>query len=298
MTIREILNEGTKKLKAPQINSVIDTPALDATLLLAHSLQIRREDLILRENEKMDKVAAKIFFDYINRRMGGECIAYILGRKEFRAMDFMVNPHVLVPRPDTEIIVETVIEYIDSLTALHEEGKNGLSLLDLCTGSGAIGISIKKERPLLAITASDISPEALRVAKDNAAKLLKFKTEEREAGVDFILSDLFEKIDGKFNIIVSNPPYIRTDDFSSLAPEVHREPALALDGGRDGLDKIKKIITHAPDYLKQGGRLFLEAAPEQMPAISNFFSENGYCNIMLHKDLGSRERVISASLMP
>ena len=282
MTLRETLAEGLRLLKLPGENSSVDTPALDAALLLAETFKIRREELLFRDTETVGETEREEFFSLVERRRSGECVAYILGRKEFRGLDFIVNPHVLVPRPDTETLVEAALEYIDTFSV-----NNDLSLLDLCTGSGAVGISLKKERPFLSVTVSDISRDALDVAAENA------NVHVGVGAVEIIQSDLFENITGRFNIILSNPPYIPVGDLSALSPEVQREPRLALDGGEDGLELIRKIISQAPDRLLPGGGLFLEAAPEQMPEIRTILEEQGFSSIKTWKDLAGRERVIS-----
>jgi len=284
MTIREILADGIKQLSSPCDSALIDTPALDAAILLADTLRIERTKLILRDNEVLNENDKKKYKTLLERRRSGECVAYILGYKEFRTLRFKVNPHVLVPRPDTETLVEAALEYIDS----REHGEN-LSVLDLCTGSGALAISLLNERPFLHITASDISPQALEVAEHNS-KTLNPKSQP----LHFIQSDVFKNIQSRFNIIVSNPPYVPSGELIGLAPEVRREPSLALDGGEDGLIIIRKIITQAPDHLLPGGVLLLEADPGQMPLIRKLFEAQGFGSINIRKDLAGRDRVISA----
>jgi len=286
MTVREILALGARQLGDPSPSALIDSPALDASLLLAEVLRARREDLIVRGDEPVTERDREKYLGFLSRRKNGECVAYILGRREFRGLEFGVNHNVLVPRPDTETLVEAVLEYIDSTP---EEEKKNLSLLDLCTGSGALAVSLKNERPFLSITASDISGEALEAAVENAARLLP-----TNAAVHFIQSDLFEKIAGKFSIIVSNPPYVPGGKIPALAPEVRREPRLALDGGGDGLDSIRRIISHAPERLLPKGLLFLEADPGQMPAIRMLLEGNNFSRIRIYKDLAGRDRVVSA----
>jgi len=282
MTIRELQVKGTALLKAPCASACIDTPALDAALLLAEALQINREELIARADDEVSESDHGKYRALLERRRSGECIAYILGRKEFRGMEFAINPKVLVPRPDTETLFEAVLEYIAE--------NDGISVLDLCTGSGVLAISLKKERPLLSVTASDISVEALETAALNAGRLLG------ESAVSLIHSDLFQNLRGRFDIIVSNPPYIPSGEIPNLAPEVQLEPALALDGGEDGLTLVRRIIAEAPDHLPPGGVLLLEADPRQMPRIKDILANNGFAHVRLHKDLGDRERVISAKL--
>ena len=323
MTIKDALEEGKRLLRAPSTSSFIDTSDLDAALLLSEVLHTTREELITKKDESVTEGERKKFLELLERRRSGECIAYIIGRREFRGIEFTVNPGVLVPRPDTETLVEAALEYIDSWqekkpgSSAHGTAHDGLSLMDLCTGSGAVAISLKNERPVLHVTASDISPEALETATLNAARLLDghladdiqgsirkdFTTTAQKAHegkrkqyhyISFIQSDLFENIAGKFNIIVSNPPYIPTGIIDTLQPEVRREPRLALDGGGDGLDLIRKIISQAPEHLSPGGILLLEAAPEQMPIIRTLLEKEHFNNIKIHKDLSDCERVISA----
>ena len=296
MTIQETLTEGKRLLESPSPSASIDSPALDAALLLAETLHSRREDLIVRGDEPISKKDREHFFRLIERRRDGECTAYILGRKEFRGLCFTVNPQVLVPRPDTETLVEAALEYVDCLTVEasleHVDSlaeSKSLSLLDLCTGSGALAISLKNERPFLKVSASDISIPALETAILNDARLLK---DGRR--IEFIHSDLFGNIPGCFDIIVSNPPYIPSSHIEVLAPETRGEPRLALDGGEDGLELMGKIIRQAPRHLFPGGFLLLEADPEQMPAIRALHENENFGEISTHKDLAGRDRVISA----
>ena len=294
MTIKDLLRQGTEFLSKPSKSSYISSPGLDAALLLAEVLHVRREELYLQNEKNTSEAEKKKYFSFLKKRQKGVCVAYILGRKEFRGLDFIVNPHVLVPRPESEILVEIALDYINSIN--KEKNMEKFSALDLCTGSGAIAISLKNECPSLFVHASDISQKALYTAEKNVAKLLKSCTKEKKA-VNFIKSDLFkniQKLDTRFQLIVSNPPYITTEEIKSLAPEVRKEPKLALDGGRDGLILIEKIIKKAHDFLVKGGRLFLEAAPSQMQSIKKMLLQNTYTNIMIHKDLTGSERFISA----
>ena len=321
MTIREILSIGTKQLSLPCPDALIDTPSLDAALLLAEVLKTSREMLIVHGNENITEDDSEKFFKLLERRRAGECVAYILGKKEFRGLLFSVNPDVLVPRPDTEILVEAALEHIDlrkhidlreSIESQNDANASPsrhrrLSLLDLCTGSGALAISLLNERLFLDVTATDISEKALTVAKANTESLLENKKFSRSEtkNIRFIQSNLFENINtknyqadnnfhGKFDIIVSNPPYVPSGELATLAPEVRHEPALALDGGEDGLYFIKKIISDAAEYLCPGGSLLLEAGSEQMKAIKTLLENHQYCEIKIYKDLAGRDRVISA----
>jgi len=304
MTIQQALAEGTQLLNSPSESAFIDTPALDASILLRHALGISKTELVLRANECIDEAAKVKYKALLERRRSGECIAYITGCKEFRGLEFIVNPNVLVPRPDTETLVEAAIEYIDgilsnqSIKAKDHDPAIAVSLLDLCTGQGAVAISLKNERPFLNITATDISPQALETAMLNAERLLALKLSEKRKSssshfLSFIQSDLFKDVQGKFNIIVSNPPYIRFCELSFLSPEVRLEPALALDGGEDGLTLIRKIIAESPKYLVPGGVLLLEATHGQMPEIWELLANHGFSGIRCHKDIANRDRVIS-----
>ena len=299
MTLREALAEGISILISPCPSALIDTPALDASLLLADTMQITRTELVVRGNEAIAERDLQKFRNLLERRRNGECIAYILGRKEFRGLEFAVNPHVLVPRPETETLAEAALEYLDSAA---EKGTRGLSLLDLCTGSGALAISLANERPDVSVTASDISAGALEIAALNAARLLGPAEEPARfiqgirfiKSVRFIKSDLFENIPDKFNIIVSNPPYVPSCELPALAPEVQREPGLALDGGEDGLFLIRKIISRSPEHLLPGGVLLLEAGPGQMAEIKTLLENHNFDSVNIRRDLAGRERVISA----
>ena len=300
MTIQAALLEGKRLLKSPCPEAFIDTPELDAALLLAETLHISREELILRGDESIAEAESAHYISFLERRRSGECIAYILGRKEFRGLEFTVNSTVLVPRPETEILLETALDYIDSLA---EREVCSTSVLDLCTGSGALAVSLKSERPFLHVTATDVSGEALEIAAHNAARLLEDRQRFSDGhsvdfiqNIRFIQSDLFESIDKqneKFNIIISNPPYIPTEKLSALAPELQMEPRLALDGGVDGMALIRKIISRTRDHLLPGGVLMLEAAPEQMPEIKTLLENNRFGDVTVRKDLARRERVIS-----
>jgi release factor glutamine methyltransferase len=283
MTIREALAEGTASLAA----AGVDTPGLDSSLLLAEVLKTSRSSLIAAGNDSVSQETVTVFRQLIKRRQSGECTAYILGRKEFYGLEFLVNPSVLVPRPDTETLVEIALNWVWG----HQP-----RVLDLCTGSGAIAIALKHTIPELEVWATDISAEALETAQKNTSRLLP------PDSIYFLQGNLYDALlpvsrlltpDSRFPIIVSNPPYIPSAELSSLSPEVRMEPALALDGGDDGLQIIRKIISRAPEFLCKGGSLLLEADPRQMTAISDLYKEANFSDIQTHKDLSGRERVIS-----
>jgi release factor glutamine methyltransferase len=211
----------------------------------------------------------------LDRRIFGECVAYITGYKEFWGLPFAVNPSVLVPRPDTETLIEAALTYIDILP-------RSAALLELCTGSGAIAVALKYEHPSLTVTASDISKDALAVARANAAR--------NHTDINFIESNLFDNIPGCFDIIVANPPYVPSAVIDTLQAEVRREPRIALDGGNDGLAIIKRIVEGAKKRLKFA--LLMEASPEQIPLIAGLLQANGYGDVRVFKDLAGQDRVI------
>jgi release factor glutamine methyltransferase len=283
MTIRETLLEGRALLSSSHVESA----SLDAELLLADILRADRAGLIIRGSEIITGEERNAFFKAIRRRGAGEPAAYILGRKEFWGLDFIVTPDVLVPRPDTETLVET------ALLKAGKESSGNRRLLDLCTGSGALAVSLKHELPGWEIWASDISPKALDIAKANAGKILGSPD-----AIRFLCSDLLGAFGRRirFSLIVTNPPYVKRGEIETLAPEVRMEPPIALDGGEDGLDLIRRIIPQAARRLSGGGSLLIEADPRQMKAIAVILKANKFPNPETHKDLAGRERVISASL--
>ena len=278
MTIREALAEGSAALAA----AGIENPGLDTTLLLAEVLNISRSSLMSAAPEPLTETSRAAFDQCIKRRLAGECTAYILGRKEFYGLDFQVTPAVLVPRPDTETLVEAALKQLASGLPLR--------VLDLCTGCGAIAIALKHAMPELEIWATDISVEALEVARANAGRLLPDET------IHFCCGNLFDVfLNGGselFSFIVSNPPYVPTAEIAGLSPEVRGEPMLALDGGGDGLDIIRNIISRAPEFLCSGGSLLLEADPRQMQRIAPLLLQAGFTGIQTYRDLSGKERVI------
>lgn len=193
---------------------------------------------------------------------------------------FYVDENVLIPQPDTEILVESVIQIVNSLN------KKDIKILDLCTGSGAIGVSLGKNLQKAKIFASDISTAAIEVAKRNS--------KSNNVEIEFIKSDLFESINDKFNMIVSNPPYIETRSIEGLSNEVKNEPFIALDGGKDGLDFYRKIISEAPNYLSENGYLAVEIGYNQREAVEKLLITHGYKNIYSKKDLAGLDRIIVA----
>jgi release factor glutamine methyltransferase len=284
MTICEALAQGGAVLKT----AGIDTFSLDASLLLANILNISRSSIIARGTEVLKEENLNKFNSFIDRRKKGECAAYITGNKEFFGLNFTVNQNVLVPRPDTEILVEAALEHLKTLNIDNKE-KNKTHILDLCTGCGTIAISIKYEMPEIEVCGADISAQALEIANENAEKLLV------NDSIKFFKGDLYNALpeaNFSFSLIISNPPYIPTDEIQTLAAEVRNEPFIALDGGKSGLEIIERIIEKAPDLLQHNGFILLEASPYQMEKISFLLVNRGFKDIKLYKDLSGQDRVI------
>ena len=275
MTIKQLLNKGMIMLKSNQIES----PKIKARLLLQYVLDLKREQIIIYDNKEVTVTQEKVYMQNIEKLIKGIPLQHITNSQEFMKMNFFVNSDVLIPRPDTEILVEEVIK-------LGKEKRNP-SILDLCTGSGAIAVSIAKYLPNAKVYASDISPKALEVAKINA------KSNEVFEKIEFINSDLFENVKGKFDIIVSNPPYIRTDVIKKLDMEVQKEPILALDGGKDGLNFYRKIVEEAYSHLKYDSYLCFEIGYDQKEEVTEIV-ENAkvYTDTYCKKDLYGNDRII------
>ena len=274
MTIKEILSKGMIILKGNNI----DSPKVKSRLLLQYILKKPRQYLIVYDNEEVGKKEQWEYFVNIEKLANGVPLQHITHTQEFMKMDFYVDENVLIPRPDTEILVEEVIKIAQKI--------NKPKILDLCTGSGAIAISIAKNIPDTEIYGIDISSKALDIAKKNAKEL--------QANVKFIKSNLFNKLDKmKFDIIVSNPPYIKRRDINYLSEEVRKEPNLALDGGIDGLDFYRKITEQAIDYLKLGSYLCYEIGFDQKDEVIDIINkQQQYSKTYCKKDLGGNDRVI------
>ncbi|MCL2277611.1 MAG: peptide chain release factor N(5)-glutamine methyltransferase [Treponema sp.] len=309
MIIREALSQGTADLKFAEIK----TPGLDASLLLSHVLNKSRSELLASSSETLSETACEEYCALIERRCFGECAAYLTGKKEFFGLDFKVNHSVLVPRPDTETLVEQALIMLgerslassgtDKIESRSANAKRGAKVLDLCAGSGAIAVALKHEKPEIEIHAADISSEALEVAKENAARLLGENKMFLYHGdlFDALSSPVFgsltpnselEAPNKKFNLIVSNPPYIPSNEIETLSAEARNEPRIALDGGASGIEIINRIIDNAPEYLENSGVLLMEADPRQMDSIKILLENKGFKSIKTYNDLSSSERVI------
>lgn len=275
MKIKDILNEGVEILK--QAN--IEDPILKSRILLSYILKKEKEYLITHDEDELSDEIYKDFIEKIKRLKNGEPIQYITNKQEFMGIELYVNSDVLIPQPDTEILVEEII-------FLAQNTPKNLKILDLCTGSGAIVISLGKILRKCELFASDISPKALNIAQQNSIK--------NNTQITFIESNLFENISEQFDIIVSNPPYIETETINTLSKEVRYEPLIALDGGKDGLEFYRKIITNAKKYLKENGYLALEIGYNQREKVEKILINNKYKNIYSKKDLSGNDRIVIA----
>lgn len=283
--IKKILNLARKELKKNQI----DTFNLDAEVLLSHVLKKDRVYLYAHEEAELSQKEIKDFLSLLNDRLKRVPVAHLIGEKEFRGLDFKVNSKVLMPRPDTEFLVESSID----LLKIRQEKS---FILELCTGSGAVIISILKECENVAAIASDISDDALSIARENADK---HKVSDR---LDFLQGDLFDPLDkiklkDKFDLIIANPPYIKTDDIKFLEQEVRYEPHIALDGGIDGLSFYKKILKEASSYLKKDGFLVFEIGLGQASDICLFAETTDFKIWKIIKDYADIERVLVFNLV-
>jgi release factor glutamine methyltransferase len=258
-----------------QLEPVSDSPRLDAELLLARSLDVARSYLFAHPEEAMDAGAAKRFRDVLGKRIEGMPMAYITGEKEFWSMTLAVNRGTLVPRPDTETLVEQALMRIPRRAEMQ--------ILDLGTGSGAIALAIARERPLSHVVATDVSAEALSVARLNARQLSL-------PNVEFLAGNWIEPVAGQaFDLIVSNPPYVASGDPHLL--KLKHEPVAALDAGADGLDAIREIAATAMSVLKPGGELLIEHGADQAGDVAAILSENGWTDISTARDLSGSHRV-------
>ncbi|MCL2341723.1 MAG: peptide chain release factor N(5)-glutamine methyltransferase [Firmicutes bacterium] len=284
MTIQEALNKTISELNEYGIQE----PILKARILLAFVINKDKEYLIVNEDEELSNEEKAAFKQAAARLLKGEPLQHIIGVQEFMKLKFMVNKNVLIPRPDTEILVEEVIHILQKTVGVVHCATR-LQILDLCTGSGAIAVSIAKYAENVNILGTDISQEALDVAKQNA--------EKNNVKIEFIESDLFENIKGKFDVIISNPPYIEKEEMKKLDAEVQKEPVIALDGGEDGLDFYRRIISEALKYLNPEGYLCLEIGYNQKETVMQLIKEsNHYKDIYSKKDLAGIDRVIICKL--
>ena len=279
MKIKDILLNGIKILK----DNNIEDANMKCKIVLADLLGKNKEYLVVHDEDEIEDGLNRIFLEKIERLKNHEPLQYIINKQEFMGFEFYVDENVLIPQPDTENLVEEVILLSDKL---RKSVRKELRILDLCTGSGAIAISVSKLIKNTLVYASDISKAALKIAEENSSR--------NRANVLFFESDLFSEISKlyKFDIIVSNPPYIEKSVIDTLTEEVKKEPILALDGGEDGLDFYRKIAKGAKEYLNENGYLAFEIGYNQRIDVMQILKENGYKNIYSRKDLGGNDRIV------
>ena len=273
MTVRELLREATVLLQ----RAGSESPRLDATLLLAESMNWSRERLLASYPEPVSSEHRQLFDSRVAMRCRGVPIAYILGRKEFYGLELEVGPAVLIPRPDSELIVEIALELAAGFGP-------GARMHDCCTGSGCIAIAVAYHAPDAVLSASDQSAAALAVAERNAGRLVPGR-------VHFHRSDYLAEVPGAFHLITANPPYLTADEIETLATG---EPREALYGGDDGLQAYRRLIPEAVDKLSSNGYLVIEAGGNQHERIASLMTAAGFNSIMQHRDLGGNTRVTVA----
>lgn len=280
MNIREAIKTGMNRIKEKNIEDA----TLKSKMIMENVLGQNRQYIIANDLNQLDYEQEKEYFFEIEKLLENTPIEYITNKKEFMNLELYVNQDVLIPRQDTEILVEEVINILQNIKA------ENIQILDMCTGSGAIAIALAKNVEKCIVDAVDISSGALEVVKKN---IVKNKVEGR---VNIINSDLFSKVPNKkYNLIVSNPPYIERNVIEKLDKQVQKEPIIALDGGEDGLDFYKKIINEASSYLESNGYLCFEIGYNQKNEVQNLLSNSGkYQNIYCKKDLCGNDRVIIA----
>lgn len=286
MTAAEARNQGVALLGGSS-----PSPELDVSVILSHLLKTSRSVLAAHPELELGSLAP-LFLDMIDRRSRGIPVAYLTGFKEFWGLPFRITPDVLIPKPDTEILVERAVSLLS-----NREAARSAHMLDVCTGSGCIAVSIKHACPGIFAAATDISEPALAVARCNAAAILGASD-----AISFFRGDLREGLprcentaypnEGGWSLIVSNPPYIPTEQAKALLEDGRSEPLLALDGGTDGLDLVKPLARHAFAALACGGRLLVETGEYNAAAAAEYFKETGFTAILIHRDLENQERVV------
>lgn len=276
MTYRECYEQGCRTLQAAGIEEAI----LDARLLLEAVCGTDRNDLLVHGEQPVAPQAEEKYLNWIRQRAEHIPLQQLTGEQDFMGLTFSVNEHVLIPRQDTEILVEEVLK------ELHD----GMRVLDMCTGSGCILLSLMHYSNDCEGLGVDLSAEALEVAERNVLKVL---TPEKAEHVQFLQSDLFEKLEDKFEIIVSNPPYIASAEVEKLMPEVRdHEPRMALDGTEDGLYFYRRIIKEAGKHLVSSGMLFFEIGYDQGQAVSELMRTQGYREVQVVQDYAGLDRVV------
>jgi release factor glutamine methyltransferase len=279
-TVRDVVTWMTDDLRKRGVES----PRLDAELIAAEALHIDRVKIIVEGQRMLEPVELETIRALFKRRRGYEPVAYLRGYREFYGRTFRVDRRVLVPRPDTEILVEVALQRLHG----HDLGAR---VVDLCTGSGCVAITLKLERPTMTADATDVSADALAVARDNAQRL------GAVWNVRFTLGDLFAPLGPPrrvYDLVVANPPYIPTAEIATLQPDVRdHEPRLALDGGPDGLAFVRRIVAESPSWLRPGGALAMEIGAGQAAEVEQIFRDGGFTDLARAQDYGGHERVVS-----
>tara|TARA_B100000470_G_scaffold57721_1_gene43539 strand:+ start:167 stop:1009 length:843 start_codon:yes stop_codon:yes gene_type:complete len=275
MNIENLLNQAFKRLT----NSNVKNANLDCEILLSKTINKNREYIILNQKENLDKKYIEVFYSLIERRKKGEPVAYLLNKKEFWKETFYIDKNVLIPRPDTEHVIEEIIRFTQKDSKLH--------ILDIGTGSGCIMLSILKERKNFKGTGIDISKECIKASKYNA-KRLKLNNRSK-----FYISDVDNFLIGKYDVIISNPPYIEHLSLKYLDRDVvDFEPKLALNGGHDGFSKITKVINKTSSLIKKNGLFVLEIGYNQKTKAIKILKKNGFYIKKVLKDYGKNDRCI------
>lgn len=285
MTWQALMKEELERLRQADIPEADS----DIRLLAMDVAGGTYSTLILHMTEEVTEAQVQKLHAYVTERMTHKPCQYILGTQEFMGMEFATAPEVLIPRPETEILVEQACERLAVLGEKKREltGSSALHVLDMCCGSGCIGISVAKLVPDVSVDLADISDAAIALTKKNRERL--------QADCSVIQTDLFAQIEGKYDMIVSNPPYIRTDEIPKLMAEVRDfEPHLALDGKADGLYFYDKIIREAREYLYEDGYILFEIGQDQLDAVRGLLVENGYVDIKGIKDYAGLDRIVIA----
>lgn len=272
MTYKQLLDAGTKMLEAANISNA----STDAWILMQFVFKISRLDYLMNPCLEADPEGESLYKQHIFTRTKHYPLQYITNEQNFMGLDFYVDEHVLIPRQDTEVLVEIVLGYV----------KDEMSVLDMCTGSGCIITTLSANRRLSRAVGVDLSEDAIKVAERNACY-------HRQDKIEFVHSDLFENVQGTFDVIVSNPPYIPSEEIDGLMTEVcHHEPRMALDGSSDGLLFYRKIIEEAPLYLNEDGMLFFEIGWNQAEDIGKLMKNAGFAGVTVKQDLAGLDRVV------
>lgn len=280
MKIKELINYGRKILKENQVQD----SSIIAKTLAEYILQMDRMQIVINEQKEIHEQEKTRYYLALIEIIQGMPIQYITNKQEFMNLELYVDENVLIPQPDTEILVQEVIK-------IAKQEERNLQILDICTGSGAIGIALSKNLENVYITMSDISKQALKIAQHNSQKNIKSNK------IEFIQSNMFENITNKYDIIVSNPPYIESDIIKTLPKNVQKEPQIALDGGADGLKFYKILANEAYNFLNDEGYLCIEIGYNQKEEVINILNAtNKYKQIYSKKDLSGNNRVVVAKV--